>query len=246
MHTEILILAGTASSGLLALSINRGLKMRDDKRPLAELLWYAGGLIPMAAVCLYWASMGDQPVMPQRIILFIIGAAIGGCALLGAGEWFRPTSAIAQSGGAVPPINNYGPSINTNNQSGGQNTINNFATPARHVLPNQKQKFLENMPKGSSQKIAVRIQDGSNDGRQYAGEVADLFRTAGFQPIGTDAANTLPGGFIGLIIEHSDPMPQTAKAIGDAFTAAAIPFSFAKGPWAAGTDAFRIVIWPAQ
>lgn len=123
MHTEILILAGTVSSAIFALSINRGLKMRDDKRPLAELLWYAGGLVPLAGVCLYWASLGDQPVTAQRLILFILGAAIGGFGLLAAGEVLRPTGASAQGDG-TPPITNNAPSINTFNQSGGQNTIN--------------------------------------------------------------------------------------------------------------------------
>jgi hypothetical protein len=31
--TEIVVLAGTVASGFSILSINRGLKMRDDKRP---------------------------------------------------------------------------------------------------------------------------------------------------------------------------------------------------------------------
>jgi hypothetical protein len=39
--TEILVLAGAVATAFFALSINRGLKMRDDKRPLPELLWYA-------------------------------------------------------------------------------------------------------------------------------------------------------------------------------------------------------------
>jgi hypothetical protein len=112
MHTEILLLAGAVAAAFFALSINRGLKMRDDKRPLAELLWYAGGLIPLAGVCLFWASMGDQPVTPQRIILFVIGAAIGGFALLAAGEWIRPT--LAQNN---PPISTPG-GATQNNQSG--------------------------------------------------------------------------------------------------------------------------------
>lgn len=90
MHTEILLLAGTVSSGFLILSVTRGLKMRDEKRPLAELLWYAGGLLPLAGVCLYWTSIGGQPVMAQRIVLLIVGAIIGGCALAAAGEFLRP------------------------------------------------------------------------------------------------------------------------------------------------------------
>ena len=89
--------------------------VRAEKSPLAELLWYAGGLLPLAVVCLFWASMGDQPVLPQRIVLLVVGAVIGGCGLLAIGELIRPTiTAQAQtpnSGSmAVPitmgPINN--------------------------------------------------------------------------------------------------------------------------------------------
>lgn len=122
--TGIVALAGTVASGFCFFSFARGLKMREEKRRLAELLWYAGGLLPLAGACLFWAGMGDQPVLAQRIILFTVGAAIGGCALLAAGEWLRPSVAAAQTGGNMPTINNLGPSINTANQSGGTNTIN--------------------------------------------------------------------------------------------------------------------------
>lgn len=77
--------------------------MREDKRPLAQLLWYAGGLIPLAGVALMWASTGDQMLIAQRTFLFIAGAAIGGCALLAAGEWIRPTN--AQPPPPLPPVN---------------------------------------------------------------------------------------------------------------------------------------------
>jgi hypothetical protein len=94
--TEIVILAGTVSSGFFIFSLTRGLKMREEGRPLAELLWYVCGLIPLAGVCLFWVSIGNQPVLSQRIVLFVIGAVIGGCGLLAAGELLRP--ATAQSG----------------------------------------------------------------------------------------------------------------------------------------------------
>jgi hypothetical protein len=105
--TGIIVLAGTVSSGFLIFSITRGTKMRDDGRHLSELLWYAIGLLPFAGVCLIWASMGDQPVTPQRLILFCVGAAIGGFGLLAAGEWIRPVQAVAQTPGTQPsPIIN--------------------------------------------------------------------------------------------------------------------------------------------
>jgi hypothetical protein len=120
--TEILGLAGTVSAGFAIFAATRGLKMRDDKRPLAGFLWYTGGLIPLAGTCLLRASIGDQLVPLQRAILFIVGGLIGGFSLLAAGEWLRPAMAQQQSGG--PPVTNNGPSINTWNQSGGNNTIN--------------------------------------------------------------------------------------------------------------------------
>ena len=135
--------------------------MRDDRRHVAEFLWYACGLIPLAGVCLFWVSMGDQPVVAQRVVLFIVGAAIGGCALLAAGEWWRPTVAAAQAqtpGG--PPVTNNGPSINTWNQSGGQNTIN---------IGPQKLTFNQ----GIADEVLSRIPPGKPIMMQSVGSNAD-------------------------------------------------------------------------
>jgi hypothetical protein len=96
--TGIIALAGTIAAGFLILSINRGLKMRDDGRPAIEFLWYAGGLIPVAGVFLLWISIGDQPMLAQRIVLGVIGAAMGACALIALGEVMRSNNpASAQS-----------------------------------------------------------------------------------------------------------------------------------------------------
>jgi hypothetical protein len=119
---EILVLAGTVSSAFFIFSANRGLKMRDDKRPLAEVLWYGGGLIPLAGVALMWASTGDQMLMAQRTVLFVVGAIIGGCALLVAGELLRPVGPVSaqQAPPQSPDIVIQGPgSAYSSGQTGG-------------------------------------------------------------------------------------------------------------------------------
>jgi hypothetical protein len=174
MHPELLLLAGTVAAGFLILSINRGLKMRDDKRVLVELLWYAGGLLPLAGVCLIWVSMGDQPVMPQRIILFILGAAIGGIGLLAAGEWLRPATAQPIPGG--PSVTNNGPSINTTNQSGGTNTIN--VGPTRLQFdPGLADQLIARLPAGKPIDV---VGVGSQTDQGIAGQYAQYLQSKGF------------------------------------------------------------------
>jgi hypothetical protein len=95
---EILVLAGTVSSGFLAFALTRGQKMREEKRSLAELLWYTGGLIPLIVVAVVWAATGDQMVVAQRIFLFALGAAFGGFGFLTIGEWIRPTPLASAQG----------------------------------------------------------------------------------------------------------------------------------------------------
>jgi hypothetical protein len=178
--TGIIILAGTVAAGFFIFSLTRGLKMRDDKRPLVELLWYAGGLLPLGGVCLFWASMGDQPVVPQRIILFVAGAAIGGCALLAAGEWLRPTQAQqAQSSGGGPPVTNYGPSINTWNQSGGNNTIN--LGPVRLAFDQAiAEELVSKLPPGKP----VRLRGvGSQNDQAVVSQYQQFLQDRGFQVV---------------------------------------------------------------
>lgn len=176
--TGMLALAGTVASGFFIFSLMRGLKMREEKRRLAELLWYAGGPLLLAGVCLFWTSLGDQPVLVQRIILFTVGAAIGGCALLAAGEWLRPSTAAAQSsGGSVPTINNFGPSINTTNQSGGNNTINVAPTrlPFTTDLADQ---LIGRLPTG---KPILLTSIGGNADQAIADQYQQYLQSKGFE-----------------------------------------------------------------
>jgi hypothetical protein len=175
MHVELIVLAGTVASGFLFLSITRGLKMRDEKRPLAEYLWYGTGLLPLAGVSLFWASMGDQPVLAQRIVMFTIGATIGGCLLLAAGEWMRPAPAQAQAS-ETPPMSN-GPTINTWNQSGGQNTIN--AGPVRLVFDATiAQELVSKLPAG---KPIMLMSVGSLADQAVAIQYQQYLQERGFQ-----------------------------------------------------------------
>ena len=125
--TEIVVLAGSVSSAFFIFALNRGLKMKEEGRPLAELLWYSGGLVPLAAVALVWASMGDQPVTFQRVALFTIGALIGGFALLAAGELIRPVTPVSAQSTSVPLGGGTGSS--TNQQGGITGGIINIYPP---------------------------------------------------------------------------------------------------------------------
>ena len=120
MGTGILtILAGTFA--FLIFCLTRGQKMREEKRIWPELLWYAGGLVPLAAVTIIWTAMENQ-VVPQRILLIAIGAALGGLAFFMLGEVIRPSVAASATPGETVVSQN-APTINTWNQSGGTNTI---------------------------------------------------------------------------------------------------------------------------
>ncbi|HEX4053155.1 MAG TPA: hypothetical protein VHX86_02715 [Tepidisphaeraceae bacterium] len=172
--TQILILAGAAVVAFGGVSLNRGLKMRDDKRPVAELLWYSGGLIPLAGVCLVWAGMGDQPVTAQRIILFVIGAAIGGIGLVGIGEYVRP--AQAQYTGTAAPQGD-GPTINTWNQSGGNNTIN--VGPQRLPFdPGLAAELASKLPAG---KVIALQSIGSHADQVVADQYQQYLESKGFK-----------------------------------------------------------------
>lgn len=94
--SHILGLAGTVAATFFIFALNRGLKMKEDKRPLAEFVWVAFGLLPLAAVCVIWANM-EGLSLATRIVIFIVGAALGGFGLLGAAEWLKPAGpAFAQ------------------------------------------------------------------------------------------------------------------------------------------------------
>jgi hypothetical protein len=126
----------------------------------------------------------------------------------------------------------------------------NQAPPERHLTPDQKCRFLEsaNLLDGVNRVVPLRIQDGSTEARSYTGELNDLFLNAGWRVVLTDAANTLPGTFNGLVIEVSDLANPSisAKLIASTFKEAGIDYHFQKGPWSPETEHFRIVVGSAK
>jgi hypothetical protein len=123
----------------------------------------------------------------------------------------------------------------------------NQGPPARHITLDQVQKFIGAMPGISGERIGIRLQDGSNEGRQYAVEIMNLFRQAGWQVLGgLDTANTLPGSHRDVVVEVGEPIPAKAKVIVSALNAAGITTSTVRGPWPEGMDVYRVVIWPAK
>ena len=188
-----LALLGTVSSGFLIFCLNRGLKMRDDKRAIAGLLWYAGGLIPLMGVCLLWAGMEGQALLPQRIALFVVGAALGGIALLMLGEYIRPTAAQQ----TAPGMTN-GPSINTWNQSGGTNTINIGPTKLT-FQPAIANELVSKLPRG---KPVSLVSVGSSADQLVANEYQVFLQSQGF---------TVVRSVIGMMA----PPPDHKIAIGD-------------------------------
>jgi len=181
--TQILALAGTVSSGFLIFCLNRGLKMRDAKRPLAELLWSAGGLIPLAGVCIFLASTGDQPVTAQRVVLFIVGAAIGGFGLLAAGEYLRP--ATAQTPGGAPPSVIQGPgSAFSYGQTGGITAGTVYVGPQARDLNSAwgaplKAQILKDLPR--DQEISVTSIMGDAESSDLAVQIYDFLKANGFK-----------------------------------------------------------------
>jgi hypothetical protein len=99
---------GASALAFLTIAHTRAMKMKEQARVAAEMFWYAGGLLPLCLACVFLASNGDLPVIPQRIVLFFVGALFGGTGLMGIGEWVRPGSAVAQgpsaAGGSPPQI----------------------------------------------------------------------------------------------------------------------------------------------
>jgi hypothetical protein len=126
-------------------------------------------------------------------------------------------------------------------------TINNtFIGPLeRHITREQAERFAAHA-RGHGAPVGIRIQDGSSEARQYFRELATVFETAGWEVRGQDAANTLDGNYKGLVIEVGEPMPKAVATIKAAFDVALIPYEIRRGPWPAGTSAFRLTIWPSH
>lgn len=82
---------GTASA-LAAACFARGLKMRDSKHLLMELVWYTVGVFLLAGAALLWVSLEKEMFVQHKVVLGITGAIAGSLALLSLGEFVRPTA----------------------------------------------------------------------------------------------------------------------------------------------------------
>jgi hypothetical protein len=95
----IITLASTVASGLLIFSLTQGVRMLEKGDIGSACFWCGVGMVPVAGAALFWVSMGDQPVWPQRIILLVVGAILGGSLSNGVGEFVRPVKAQSQQAG---------------------------------------------------------------------------------------------------------------------------------------------------
>jgi hypothetical protein len=172
----------------------RGLKMRDDSRVLAELLWYTSGAAFLAGGALLWVSMETEILIQHRIVLATVGAVFGALALLSLGE-LLPTHAqtapprrevqLVQDKSGVPPIINQ--NITTNNQSGGTNTnIVNVSPKIRRTMNEAlKAAFLKDLPKDKP--ILVMGMSGNTESMAFANEIWTFLKANGY-PVKNDAA----------------------------------------------------------
>jgi hypothetical protein len=118
--TGIIVFVGALCVAyLFSFAASRATKMREQNRLLAADLWYVSALFPLGIVCLYWGTLGDQPLSAQRIILGIAGAAVGCCLFLAAGEWMPPTTAAS----AQPSQSTQPSPVPSQNNQNGQNII---------------------------------------------------------------------------------------------------------------------------
>jgi len=111
---------GACALGWAAIAHTRGLAMRAQARVAPEMFWYAGGGLPLAVATIFLAQSGDLSMWQQRILLAVIGAVIGGAALVGVGELAHPTSAKAQTPRLAVPANDSPPPVTI---TGGDNVV---------------------------------------------------------------------------------------------------------------------------
>jgi hypothetical protein len=228
-------------------AIAAGLAMvASNFRVARGLFWMAA--LSFGSLGLVWAANSDASLIRQMVVSALIAAIAA--AGLAYGLWeLRGRRAVAEE--IKPAVTAAGNGKNSPNiNAGGSVTIGhigdviNQAPKQRRLDEVQVQKFIAAIRSESREKMGIRIQDGSNEGREYANQVMNLFRHAGFDVIGTDAANTLPGSHHGLVVEVGDPIPNQARAIAAALAVAGIAASIVRGPWPSGTEAYRLVIWP--
>lgn len=243
MHLPEFILLVIATVAAIA----AGLAMATSNYRVARIFFWIAAL-SFASLGVVWAAQSEGYSLRTQIAVATICFAIAFAGLLwglkevrGRAEGQESQKTSAEKGGKNNPNINAGGDVHI-----GHIGDVNISPPELHVLPEQRSIFLKKISR-SGTKIGIRLQDGSNQGRIFFHDVAELFQSAGWQVVGTDAANTLPGNHHGLVLEVGNPMPSEAKKISDALKMAGIVHEIIRGPWPDGMpDVFRLVVWPAR
>jgi hypothetical protein len=207
MQTGVLTFAGVLAVAFCTAFVHpKAVQMGKEGRHFAQYVWYTIGLSAVGLVLLGWAQSGDQFLAAQRILLFVVGAMIGGCALVAAGEWLRPSQALAQTPAGAPMTT--GPTINTWNQSGGINTIN--VGPTRLPFdPSIAADLVSRLPAG---KPLTVITVGSNTDQVIGAEYVKFLKDKGFAVTWNSAGMYAPPPDHKITIQNLDA-PQVMVII---------------------------------
>ncbi len=178
---------GACALAFLAIAHARAMKMKEQSRFAEEYFWYAGGLIPLALASIFLAANGDFPMIPQRILMFSIGALLGGSLLLGIGEIIRPMPANSQTPSSpVPPQQNIygGGNVFSYGQSGGitAGTVNVGPIPRSLNQPRMeslKKQIQDQVPKDKP--IIVTALLGDSEAVNFAYELQSYLKNNGYK-----------------------------------------------------------------
>jgi hypothetical protein len=130
----------------------RGLKMKDNSRVLAELLWYTFGAAILAGAAILWISMEKEVLVQYRIVLALLGAIFGALSLLSIGEWIRP---IASASAQTPQVGSQ-PAPNFNFQAPSTNQFN-FGAPPQTPARDPDTLYQLQHPVGQVERAAVDV-----------------------------------------------------------------------------------------
>lgn len=75
------------ASGIFTLAFRRGFDMTSQQRWLASSVWYLISVLPLGAVSL-WSAMSNSAPTTRWVVLGVIGASVGACLFIAAGEAF--------------------------------------------------------------------------------------------------------------------------------------------------------------
>lgn len=195
MSSGIMPFVASAATVIAGYFGNRGLKMRDQGRYLAEWLSYTFALSVLASAALLWFSTEPGMIPQQRIVLGAIGALLGMCAMISLGEWIRPFKAAAQSSEASStiesdkPISNGPVNIYGNNhvfslgQKGGITAGSVNVGPVPRSLNNLqtadlKKQIVNELPKDKP--IVVMAVLGDSEAISFAAEIHQFLKANDF------------------------------------------------------------------